>query len=233
MAHAALLLAAGRGSRIQEVFSDKVLAPLRGRPVIAYSAAAFRKSPEISLLAVTYRDETQKAALAAAVHSTGWQPKEIIWIQGGNERQDSVLHGLQALPTETELVFIHDAARPMLTPKIIGTLAAAATKTGAACLARRVTDTIKETAPEAESPTPLRTIDRSRLWAMETPQVFRYTLILAAYEKAHASGQIITDDTASLEAAGDPVTLVENPHPNPKLTTPADHAYLEYLLQKK
>ncbi len=202
--------------------------------MIAYSAAAFRQSAAVDLLAVTYRDEPQKSALAEAVHAEGWPTKSIIWIQGGNERQDSVLHALRSLPAETQLVFIHDAARPMLTPNLITELARAATETGAASLARRVSDTIKETAsaetPSTSAPRPLRTIDRSRLWAMETPQVFRHSLILSAYEEARATGRLITDDTAALEPSAHPIALIEAPHPNPKLTTPADIPYLEFLL---
>lgn len=235
MANAAIILAAGRGARIQDLVSDKVLAPLAGRPVIAYSVAAFQQSGSVTQIVIAYRDPAQREALATALANIGeGLPKDLIWVPGGTERQDSVLAGLQALPDSTELVFIHDAARPLLTPQTIRALAAAAQKSGAACLARRVTDTIKQTAPvgpvgsEAVS---LRTVDRARLWAVETPQVFSRDLIVTAYQKVRAAGLHVTDDTSALEASGHPVTLIESRTPNPKLTTPADLAYLEYLVK--
>lgn len=233
MPNAALLLAAGKGSRIQNLIADKVLAPLCSRPVIAYSADAFRRSGEVQVLVIAYRDEDQQRMLAEAVYSTGWKAGEVFWVKGGADRQDSVLHGLRSLPPEIDLVFIHDAARPMIETRILEELARKAEHSGAACLARRVTDTIKETAEAdggAANNTPLRTLDRSRLWAMETPQVFRLSLILPAYESAHAQGLNLTDDTAAVEAAGVAVALVESPNPNPKLTMAADLAYLEFLL---
>src|SRR5690606_2201530 len=233
MPNAAILLAAGRGSRLQGTLSDKILAPLHGRPVIGYSAAAFRQRAAVDFLAVTCRDESQKSALAKAIHAEGWPQKSVIWVRGGNERQDSVLHALRSLPAETELVFIHDAARPMLTPESLIALSRAARETGAATLARPVSDTIKEAAPSTSSTTGaiLRTIDRSRLWAMQTPQVFKYQLILSAYEQAQATGRLITAATAALEPCNHPVSLLETPYPNPKLTTPADLDYLEFLLK--
>jgi 2-C-methyl-D-erythritol 4-phosphate cytidylyltransferase len=93
-------------------------------------------------------------------------------------------------------------------------------------LAHRVIDTIKE----HRDPGRLRTLDRSRLWATETPQVFARDLIERAYARVIARGWRVTDDAAAVERLGHPVALLENPHPNPKLTVPADLTYLEFLL---
>ena len=98
----------------------------------------------------------------------------------------------------------------------------------AVVLAHRVTDTIKEDPSRGRGR--LRTLDRSRLWAMETPQVFARDLIARAYARALARGLSLTDDAAAVEQIGHPIALLENPHPNPKLTTPADLAYLEFLV---
>jgi 2-C-methyl-D-erythritol 4-phosphate cytidylyltransferase len=234
MANAALLLAAGHGSRIRDVLPDKVLAPLGGKPVLAHSAAAFRQSGLVQHLVVVYRDSAQKPALNEALADSGWSSEDVIWVEGGRERQDSVLKGLRALPPETSLVFIHDAARPLLQPRTLEKLAAEAAATGAACLARRLTDTVKEATPASKTSTfTLRTSDRSRLWAMETPQVFQLSLILPAYEQIIEQGLLVTDDAAALELTAHPVALVENPHPNPKLTTASDLAYLEFLLARQ
>lgn len=233
MTHAALLLAAGRGSRISGHLPDKVLATLCGRPVVFFSADAFRRSSQIQTLVVVYRDEEQRAALARAISSAGWTESNVHWVKGGEERQDSVLHGLRAVPKDVELVFIHDAARPLIRPEMISALSREARDKGGACLARRVSDTIKEAVPAGSGATILRTIDRSRLWSMETPQVFRLSLILPALEAITASGERVTDDAAALEKAGHPVSLIENPYPNPKLTTASDLPYLEYLLSQQ
>lgn len=235
MPNAALILAAGRGSRIQNRLADKILAPLSGRPAITYSIEAFLASGSVTTLVILFRDKAQQAAIQVALENAGLPCGSILWVPGGSERQESVLAGLRALPAETDLVFIHDAARPLITPDAIRSLAMAAESSGAACLAHRVTDTIKQLPPDfsPEAPARLRTIDRSRLWSVETPQVFRYQLILEAYEKTAAAGVRITDDTSALEESGHPVTLVESPEPNPKVTTPADLAYVEYLLQSR
>ena len=89
-----------------------------------------------------------------------------------------------------------------------------------------MTDTIKQHSDDAR----LRTLDRSRLWAMETPQVFSRDLIVRAYARVAARRQHVTDDAAAVEKLGHPIALLENPHPNPKLTTPADLAYLGFLI---
>lgn len=235
MSNSALILAAGRGSRVKDLAVDKILAPLAGRPAIAYSVKAFQKSGCIESILILYRDESQREALQAALEQAAIPTARISWIAGGSERQHSVLAGLRSLPADTELVFIHDAARPLITPDTIRLLAAKAATTGAAAPARRVVDTIKQASPTTSAPQEffLRTIDRTRLWAIETPQVFAFPLILAAYEKITAGNHTITDDTAAIEASGHPVALIENPTPNPKLTTSSDFAYLDYLLKSR
>ena len=95
----------------------------------------------------------------------------------------------------------------------------------AVVLAHRITDTVKEHSDNAR----LKTLDRSRLWAMETPQVFSRDLIERGYERVASRGLRVTDDAAALEVIRKPVALLENSHPNPKLTTPSDLAYLEFL----
>lgn len=233
MSNAALILAAGRGERIQNFTPDKTLAPLAGRPAIAYSLEAFRQSGCVETIVIIFRDEPQQKELYSALAESRLEPEKCLWVKGGPERQESVLNGLMALPQETARVFIHDAARPLVTPEAVRLLAEKVAHTGAAALARRVTDTIKQTRPAADLALEafvLRTVDRSSLWAIETPQVFDHSLILAAYQKISAAGLRITDDTAALEKSGQPVTLVETDFPNPKITTAGDIPYLDYLL---
>jgi 2-C-methyl-D-erythritol 4-phosphate cytidylyltransferase len=230
---AAIFLAAGRGQRMQGAVADKVLAPLAGRPVFAYSAAAFMASTVADFYVIVYRDRPQMLALSA------YAPTPSVLVRGGRERQDSVIAALTALPGDIAQVFIHDCARPLIRPEQLVALHKAVRRSEAVVLAHRVTDPIKERrgqfpnrarAIRELTPSRLRTLERSRLWAMETPQVFSRDLVMRAYARVQQRGLRVTDDAAAVELLGHPVTLLENPYPNPKLTTPADLAYVEHLL---
>lgn len=226
---AAILLAAGSGSRMQGIVTDKVLALLAGRPVFAHSAAAFMQSAVADLYVVVYRDQRQMMELSA------YAPTPSVLVHGGRERQDSVMNALTALPADIEHVFIHDCARPLVRPEQLVALHKIVRREHAVVLAHRVTDTIKEhtlLGGAKGSDARLRTLDRARLWAMETPQVFSRELIVQAYTRVANRGRHITDDAQAVEQLGHPVALLENAHPNPKLTTPADLAYLEFLLSR-
>jgi 2-C-methyl-D-erythritol 4-phosphate cytidylyltransferase len=232
---AAIFLAAGSGRRMLGAVPDKVLAPLAGRPVFAHSAAAFVASGVADLYVVVYRDRRQMLELSAC------SPTPCLMVPGGAERQDSVIHALVALPEDIAHVFIHDCARPLIRPGQLVALHKIVRKEGAVALAHRVTDTIKERLGRGSAPgragcmakATLRTIDRDRIWAMETPQAFARDLIVRAYERVQERGCKVTDDAAAVEQLGRPIALLENPHPNPKLTLPADLVYLEFLLSQQ
>jgi 2-C-methyl-D-erythritol 4-phosphate cytidylyltransferase len=199
---------------------DKVLAPLAGRPVFAYSAAAFAASGVADFYVVVYRDRSQMTALSA------FAPTPSVLVRGGKERQDSVAAALAALPENIDYVFIHDCARPLIRPEQLVALHKIVRRTQAVVLAHRVTDTVKKKRANGR----LRTVDRSRLWAMETPQVFSKKLIERAYARVAKRRLHVTDDAAAVEVLGRPVALLENMHPNLKLTSPMDLAHLEFLL---
>jgi len=205
---------------MQGVVSDKIFAPLAGKPVFAHSAAAFAASGVADFYVVVYRERGQMTTLSA------FAPTPSILVRGGRERQDSVIAALGALPADIDTVFIHDCARPLIRPEQLVALHKIVRRERAVVLAHRVVDTIKEHSQGGR----LRTLDRSRLWASETPQVFARDLIQRAYDRVAALGKRVTDDAAAVEGLGRPVALLENPHPNPKLTAPADLAYLEFLL---
>ncbi len=219
---AAILLAAGSGSRMQGTVLDKVLAPLAGRPVFAHSAAAFMQSAIADLYVVVYRDQRQMMELSA------YAPTPSVLVQGGRERQDSVMNALAALPADIEHVFIHDCARPLIRADQLVALHKIVRREQAVVLAHRVVDTIKEHRDDAR----LRTLNRPRLWAMETPQVFSRDLIVRAYARVRSRGLHVTDDAQAVEHLRHPIALLENSSPNPKLTTPADLAYLEFLIKR-
>jgi 2-C-methyl-D-erythritol 4-phosphate cytidylyltransferase len=219
---AAILLAAGSSRRMRGAVIDKVLAPLAGRPVFAHSAGTFLRSGMIDTFIVTYRDQAQMVELSA------YAPTPTLFVPGGTERQHSVAAALAELPDDVAYVFIHDCARPLVRPEQLVALHKIVRREDAVVLAHRVTDTIKLHRGEGK----LRDLDRKHLWAMETPQVFARDLICRAYARVAERKLSITDDAAAVEALKHPVALLENPHPNPKITTPADLAYVEFLLSQ-
>jgi 2-C-methyl-D-erythritol 4-phosphate cytidylyltransferase len=150
-------------------------------------------------------------------------------VAGGKERQDSVWNGLEAVASGTELVAIQDAARPCTSEELIAATVEAAREGGAAAAAQAVTDTIKES---ADGKLVERTLDRTRLWAVQTPQCFRVEIIRRALAEVRQRGLLVTDDTAACELIGQPVRLVVSAQPNPKVTRPEDLAYVEWLLAR-
>ncbi len=235
MPNAAIMLCAGRAARMRGVVADKVLALLAGRPVLSYSLQAFLEAGVVDYFIFVVRDAAQMAGVTAVLAKTDTPLAKVIFAAGGVERQDSVFHGLQSTPSQFENVFIHDCARPLITPASLRALAAAVQADGAAVLAHRVTDTIKQTPPRAGKKMrrlKLRDLQRETLWAMETPQVFARALITPAYAKVHAKKLRVTDDVAAAALLGHPTTIVENPSPNPKLTHPEDFAWAELLLKR-
>lgn len=235
MSNVVVLLAAGSGSRMRGHVQDKVMTPLRGLPVLLHSMRAFMESGTVDSLVIVHREAAQRSSIMGAMANHGLGRVPVLWAPGGPERRDSVLNGLEACPTGTRLVFIHDGARPLVHPDALKLLAGAADRTGAAVLATRVKDTIKR-APTVVIPGeayPLQDMSREGLWAMETPQVFDYALILNAYRSVVAERLPVTDDVAAATHAGAPVALVENSRPNPKITEPADLAWCEFLLSRE
>ena len=223
---AAILLAAGRGARMQGAVADKILASLAGRPVFAHSAAAFQASGVADFYVIVHRGTPQLRALMA------YAPTPATFVSGGAERQQSVARALEVLPDDIDYVFIHDCARPLVRTEQLVALHKIVRRENAVVLAHRVTDTIKEHSPKGRNDSRLRTLERTRLWAMETPQVFSRSLITRAYARVQDKKLRITDDAQAVEQLGESVALLENPHPNPKLTAPADFAWLEFLLSK-
>src|ERR1044071_519850 len=140
---AAILLAAGSGSRMQGTVADKVLAPLAGRPVFAHSAAAFLQSQIADLYVVVYRDQRQMMELSA------YAPTPSVLVKGGRERQDSVANALAALPPDIAHVFIHDCARPLIRPEHLLALQKIVRRKPAVVLAHRATDPTKQPRDDA------------------------------------------------------------------------------------
>ena len=225
--NAAILVAAGKGVRMGTGV-DKLFLEVAGRPVVAHTWQKFNDAQCIGEIVVVVRDGMQKAFTELASRFN--LQKSFRIVVGGAERQDSVWNGLEALPVTVEIVAIHDAARPCTSDELIATTVQAADETGAAVAAQPVTDTIKES---ADGRLIQRTLDRSKLWAVQTPQSFRAEVIRRALAEVRRRRLIFTDDTAACELIGQPARLVSSIAPNPKVTVPGDLPFVEMLLQNK
>jgi 2-C-methyl-D-erythritol 4-phosphate cytidylyltransferase len=219
----AIIVAAGQSTRMG---MDKLFLPVAGLPLAAQTWRRFDGAPCIDEIILVVREGRQGefAALAAQHHFT----KKFSIVAGGRERQDSVWNGLQQVAAGTEIVAIQDAARPCTSLALIQATIEAARLDGAAVAAQPVTDTIK-LSDDGKFIT--RHLDRSRLWAVQTPQTFRVEVILRALAEVREKGLTVTDDTAACELIGQPVRLVLGTEPNPKVTVPGDVPYVELLLR--
>ena len=221
----AIIVAAGKGTRMGPNI-DKLFLELSGEPVVAHTWRRFDGSSSIDEIVVVVREGMQSAF--AEVAARGRFVKPYRFVAGGKERQDSVWNGLQAISQDSEIVAIQDGARPCTSLELIAATVRAAREIGAAVAAQPVTDTIKES---KDGELVERTLDRSRLWAVQTPQTFRVDVIRRALGEVRARGLLVTDDTAACELIGCPVKLVVSTTPNPKVTRPEDLPYIGKLLE--
>jgi 2-C-methyl-D-erythritol 4-phosphate cytidylyltransferase len=220
----AIIVAAGKGTRMGANV-DKLWLEVAGRPVIAHTWKKFNDAKCVDEIILVVRDGMQPEFNRLAEQFKFQKPFRLV--AGGAERQDSVWNGLAAVSAKSEIVAIQDAARPCTTEKLIAATIEAARETGAAVAAQPVTDTIKET---ADGKIILRTLDRSKLWSVQTPQTFRVEVIRRAIAAARERKLILTDDTAACELIDQPVRLVKSELPNPKVTVPGDLPFVERLL---
>jgi 2-C-methyl-D-erythritol 4-phosphate cytidylyltransferase len=208
MRHAAIIVASGSSRRMG---FDKLAAEWNGKPILWHSVRAFSSLDEISQVIVVTPPERFESLADLG-------PK-LTRVDGGKERPDSVAAGLAALNGDITHVAIHDGARPLVSPDSIRATFAAAEKSGAASLARRVTETLKRATPEGIT---TESVSRDDLWVMETPQIFSKDLINQAYQNVSSGDAKITDEVSALQLLGQGTTLVENSSPNPKITIQAD-----------
>ena len=216
---AAIVLAAGESRRMGR---DKALLPVGGRPLIAHTLAAFEACSVIDQIVLVLAPSNAHAVLPILSRF----PKVVRTCMGGRRRQDSVRAGLHTIAPR-EWVVVHDGARPLVTPELIAAGVAAAAETGAAAAALPLVDTLKQTDGAAIV---LRTLSRDYLWTVQTPQVFRYDLLLRAHNSAIED---VTDDCALVENIGGRVKLYPGARANLKVTTPEDLAIVEAILRAR
>ena len=219
----AVIVAAGSASRMGGI--DKVMAPLRGEPVILRTVRAFQETDAIREIVIVTREDL---IMPVSDLCAGLDKVKAV-VVGGGSRQESVWLGLNALSKGMELAAIQDGARPLVTPALIDRTVRAAHSYGAAAPAIPVKDTIKVEKSGLIESTP----DRSTLRAVQTPQVFDFDLLRGALQKARNDGAEVTDDCSAVERLGMKIQLVEGEERNLKVTTPLDLKIAELLLEEK
>ena len=212
-----LLIACAGSGRRMGASRNKLLLPVAGRPVLAWTLDAVLASRAIHWIGIVGQP-VDRPEIEALLQSA--QPdRPVVWIEGGETRQDSVCNGLAALPADAEAVLIHDGARCLVEPVLIDRCAAAVQAGAAVIAAAPVTDTIKRVDADgviAETP------ERAQLWGAQTPQGFPLEQLRRAHAQARREGWSVTDDASLFERLGWPVRVLESSPANIKITTPFD-----------
>lgn len=211
----AIILAAGKSKRMGGV--DKAFLSLVNKPMLAWSLIAFERCPQIDRIVLVVRKD-QLVASKAVVKMFGISKLHAI-VPGGAKRDESVASGIAACDIDTREVVIHDAARPLITSDTIAEVVKAVKRAPAVTLGRPMTDTVKRC---LKGTTVTETVDRDKLWVVQTPQAFQMKELRQARKALAAAKQEVTDDCQAFELAGIPVKIVENLKPNFKITTVED-----------
>jgi len=219
----AIIVAAGGSTRMG---FDKLAAPLAGKAVLRRSIEAFDACEAVHDLIVVAGEKAR--ALVEQWQKEGAFRKPLVICPGGAFRHLSVHEGLKALSAGTNLVAVHDGARPLITPEQIGRCIARAEETLAAVCARPLAETLKRADSEGVI---TDSIEREGAWIMETPQVFDRALLCQSYDRVIEDGLMVTDEVSAVQHFGGQVCVVDNPSPNPKITFPADLELAEQLLR--
>jgi 2-C-methyl-D-erythritol 4-phosphate cytidylyltransferase / 2-C-methyl-D-erythritol 2,4-cyclodiphosphate synthase len=229
MSVAALIVAAGRGSRAGEGI-PKQYRDLKGQPVLTRTLTGFLSHPEIDQVLVVIHPDDRDLYEASIAAFAPLSATLLPCVYGGDTRQDSVRNGLEALADSApDIVLVHDAARPFASSELIDRAIQAAQRQDAAVPGTPVTDTIKVIGSQSEV---VSTPDRASLRAVQTPQAFRFASLLNAHRKAASEGlHNFTDDGALAEWAGLPVHVFEGEAGNIKLTHPTDFLEAERRLK--
>ncbi|NPC90812.1 2-C-methyl-D-erythritol 4-phosphate cytidylyltransferase [Bacillus sp. WMMC1349] len=223
MDYQVIIPAAGQGKRMN-VGKNKLFIKAKGTPVIIHTLKVFEHHSACKsiILVINEKEYDEFNRLLKEYHFI--TPIKIV--TGGNERQHSVMQGIQAVGKEG-MVLVHDGARPFIKQEHIEQLVIKANETGAAIVAVPVKDTIKRVQDNEIT----GTIERSSLWAAQTPQAFRLSILMNAHLKAEATGFFGTDDASLVEEAGGKVAIIQGDYQNIKLTTPDDLLVAEAILE--
>ncbi|MVP02282.1 2-C-methyl-D-erythritol 4-phosphate cytidylyltransferase [Paenibacillus lutrae] len=220
----AIVVAAGKGSRMRTAESKQYL-ELAGKPILVHTLELFERIREVdSVVLVVGEGDVSRCESYKTQYGLD---KVTRIVAGGGERQDSVSLGLKALPDGTEWVLVHDGVRPLVSEQQVLACLDKAAVTEAAVLAVPVKDTIKVVNDKGHI---VSTPDRKSLWAIQTPQAFRLSLLLQAHQMAGQDGFVGTDDAMLVERTGVTVHVVEGDYYNIKITTPEDLPWAEWIM---
>lgn len=220
----AIIVAAGSSRRMG---FDKLFTPLAGKPVLWHSLKAFSDTKEVDEILIVTRDEKMDEVEKLVSSEKLSKVRKVI--SGGAERHISVWNGLQAVNADgSEFIAIHDGARPLTTPKLIKECLELARNHGAACCASQIPDTVKRASVEQMV---TESVERTGLWAMQTPQLFSSGLILQAYAALMAKHEMVTDEVSAVQKLGKKIALLKNEDWNFKITFPHDLELAEHVLE--
>lgn len=214
---AAIVPAAGSGTRMGMKTKKQFLA-LDGTPLLGYALKTMEACPAVQDIVIVASPGEEDYCRTAVVEKLGLNKVAAI-VPGGKERQDSVYNGLLALSPEFDIVVVHDGVRPLFSLDILNLVISAAETYGAATCAVPAKDTVKLA---GEDNFVTRTLPRDRTWLVQTPQAFRYELIVEAHRRARSDNLLATDDTALVESIGGRIKIVMGSYDNIKITTPED-----------
>ncbi|MHB0998935.1 MAG: 2-C-methyl-D-erythritol 4-phosphate cytidylyltransferase [Armatimonadota bacterium] len=223
----AIIPASGLGKRLGSG-SDKVFVNISGLPIIVRTLRVFQECANIDEIIIVVRSE-QISPTEEIIRAHGIT-KAVRVVSGGDTRQDSVRNGLAHVSPQCDIVAIHDGARPFVTPEIISSSIKAAIENRAAIVAVPVIDTIKSSSDGKFIDS---TLERSCLYAVQTPQTFEINTIRDAFERAYADSFLGTDDASLVERLGIPVRIVEGSYENIKITTPNDLSAAEGIVCRR
>jgi len=223
----ALIAAAGKGKRMNARIS-KPFIPIFGKPILAYTIEKFERCKLIDKIYLTVNSEEKELCSRNIIIEYNFSKVQEL-VDGGETRQDSIYNGLRALDKDTDIVVIHDGARPLIKETIIQDSIETAQKYGAAITAIPIKDTVKKCGKDFFIN---KTLNREEIWRAQTPQTFKYDLILSAYNRAYKYKYLATDDAAIVERYGNKVKLIIGSEENIKITTPFDIIVAENFLKK-
>ncbi len=220
-----VIVAAGTGSRMKKDINKQFI-KLKNKEIVAYTIEKFYNSENIDDIVVVIREDEEEYFNKNIKEKYGFTNIKVA--HGGNERQDSVFNGIKMLKKECDVVLIHDGARPFVTDDIIKRSINKANEHNAIVVGVKVKDTIKVVSDNGNI---VDTPNRSYLWAVQTPQVFKYDIITKAYEDAYNNNYYGTDDAMLVERIGYNVKMIEGSYNNIKITTQEDLEFGEQILK--
>ncbi|MES1042297.1 2-C-methyl-D-erythritol 4-phosphate cytidylyltransferase [Peribacillus simplex] len=224
MFYEVVIPAAGQGKRMK-AGKNKLFIELSGIPIIVYTLRVFEEDPDCRGIILSI-NPAEKDYFNQLIAKYGLKKVKKL-VMGGKERQQSVYNGLQH--AEEDIILVHDGARPFINLGQISELTTAASLHGGAVIAVPVKDTIKKAANKEV----VETVERSSLWAVQTPQAFRVSILKSAYEQAEAEAFLGTDDASLLERINEQVVIIEGNYDNIKITTQEDLYFAEAILHKQ